>query len=45
VAVIIGGIITAIDGHPLFGSGLSVAGLAMLAAAFITSKKQGSAAR
>jgi uncharacterized membrane protein len=39
VVAIVGGIITAIDGHPLFGSGLSLAGLAMLAATFITDKK------
>lgn len=39
IITIIGGIITALNGHPLFGSGLSLVGLAMLATAFITSRK------
>jgi uncharacterized membrane protein len=42
VVTIIGGIVTAINGHPLFGSGLSLVGLAMLATAFITSRKPSS---
>ena len=37
---IVAGVYTAIKGHPLFGSGLSVAGLALLVSAFITSKKK-----
>ena len=45
VVAIVGGIITAIAGHSLFGSGLSAAGLAMLAAAFITSRKPGGSAK
>lgn len=39
VIAIIGGIMTAINGNPLFGGGLSLVGLAMLATAFITNKK------
>jgi len=39
VIAIIGGIVTAINGHPLFGGGLSLVGLAMLATAFITSRR------
>jgi len=35
-----GGVYTALKGLPLFGSGLSLVGLAMLAAAFITSRKR-----
>ena len=33
------GAYTALKGHPLFGGGLSLAGLAMLAVAFLTSRK------
>jgi uncharacterized membrane protein len=41
VIAIIGGIITLLQGQPLFGGGLSLVGLAMLATAFITSRKEG----
>ena len=40
MAVIIAGVYTALRGFPIFGGGLSLAGLAMLATAFITSRKQ-----
>lgn len=38
LAAIGGGVYTAVNGLPLFGGGLSLAGLAILAAAFITSR-------
>lgn len=40
LAVIIAGVYTALRGFPIFGGGLSLAGLAMLVTAFITSRKQ-----
>lgn len=40
IAVIIAGVYTALRGFPIFGGGLSFAGLALLATAFITNKKQ-----
>lgn len=39
VIAIGGGVYTAINGFPLFGGGLSFAGLAMIATAFITGRK------
>lgn len=40
MAAISGGVYTAISGLQLFGGGLSLAGLAMIATAFITSRKR-----
>lgn len=40
VSAIAGGVYTALNGLQLFGGGLSFAGLAMLATAFITSRKR-----
>ena len=40
VYAISGGVYTAISGLQLFGGGLSLAGLAMIATAFITSRKR-----
>ena len=40
VVAIGGGVYTVLQGKQLFGGGLSLAGLAMLATAFITSKKK-----
>lgn len=39
IGAIGGGVYTALKGQPLFGGGLSLAGLAMIVAAFISSRK------